>query len=205
MNLSSDQILVIQREVERSNVTTPSLKDDLVDHLCCEVEGKLKRGDNFTASLRESINDLAPRGLHHIQKETDFLLESKYQSMKKLTYVIGLITAMMMSFGWLLRILRMGEVGNQVFAFGVLGFIVVFLPMLAVLYFRANRERPWYTKWQMVLGVVSILFVGLAWLFKIMHMPGADEVMLLGGVLFTFGFLPFLFLNFYKKSAIRVL
>jgi hypothetical protein len=205
MNLSSDQILAIQLEVERSKVTTLSLKDDLIDHLCCEMENKLALGKDFTICLRESINDLAPQGLHNIQKETDFLLEPKYQSMKKLTYLIGLITAMMMSFGWLLRVLRMGEVGNQVFAFGVLGFIVLFLPMLAVLYFRANRERPWYAKWQMVLGVVSILFVGLAWLFKIMHMPGADEVLLLGGVLFTFGFLPFLFLNFYKKSEIRII
>jgi hypothetical protein len=200
MKLNEKQIQAITSEVERY-IITPTLRDDLIDHLCCEIEEKLKSGESFQEALDQAINVLSPGGLSQIQDETNFLLESKFINMKKITYLLGLFTAMAMSFGWLLRILRMGEIGNAVFAFGVFGFIVLFLPLLGILYFRANSKKPWYAKGQIALATLSFIFVGMAWLFKIMHLPGADETMLVGGVLFTFGFLPFLFLNFYKKST----
>jgi hypothetical protein len=121
--------------------------------------------------------------------------------MKKLTYLLGLLSAMAMSFGWLLRILRMGETGNAVFAFGALGFVAMFLPMLMVHYFKDNTGKPLADKLRFISGTFSVIFIGIAFLAKIMHMPGADEVMWIGGVLFTFGFVPFFFFTLYRKSA----
>jgi hypothetical protein len=205
MKLDERQVKLVMEEVERHHITSPLLRDDLVDHLCCSIEEELARGIEFSRSLQQAIDDLAPRGLYKIQIQTNVLLDSKYTNMKKLTFLLGLLSTMTMSLGWTLRILRFGELANAVFAFGMLAFIALFLPLLAILYFKGNTQRPWYSKWQMMLGVLSFIFIGFAWLLKIMHMPGADEVLLLGGVLFTFGFLPFLFLNFYKKSTISAL
>ena len=121
--------------------------------------------------------------------------------MKKLVYLLGLLSTMAMSFGLLLRILRMQELGNAVFAFGCLGLVALFLPLLTVNYFKDNATKSWPDKLRFALGTLSGILVGIAFLFKIMHMPGADEIMWAGGILFTFGFLPFLFFGLYKNSA----
>jgi hypothetical protein len=205
MRLDERHVELVRQEVERSHITSPLLKDDLIDHLCCSIEEELARGNEFSKSLQGAIDDLAPRGLYKIQIQTNVLLDSKYTNMKKLTFLFGLLSTMTMSLGWTLRILRYGELANAIFAFGMLAFVALFLPLLAILYFRGNTQRPWYSKWQMMLGSLSFIFIGFAWLLKIMHMPGADQVLLMGGLFFTFGFLPLLFLNFYKKSMINAL
>ena len=201
MTLSVDQISAIRRIVENGKITTSSLKDDLIDHLCCEVEYRLGKGNAFDESLELALQELAPKGLKEIQRETNILLLTKTEiNMKRITYFTGLITAMTMSLGWLLKILKFGGIGNMLFAFGALGFVVLFLPMLAYSYFKSKDDKKWPEKLKMATGLMSVVLTGLALLARIMHLPGADEVLMAGGIVFTFGFLPFLFLGFYQKS-----
>lgn len=55
-------------------------------------------------------------------------------------------------------------------------------------------------KLKVILGSFSALIVGLAGVFKVLHLQWADHLLLGGMLLFTFGFLPFLFFRMYKKS-----
>jgi hypothetical protein len=55
-------------------------------------------------------------------------------------------------------------------------------------------------KLKFILGSISRLVMAIAIAFKILHLPGADQLLILGTGLFTFGFLPFLFFSMYKKS-----
>jgi hypothetical protein len=130
MRLDERHVELVRQEVERSHITSPLLKDDLIDHLCCSIEEELARGNEFSKSLQEAIDDLAPRGLYKIQIQTNVLLDSKYTNMKKLTFLFGLLSTMTMSLGWTLRILRYGELANAIFAFGMLAFVALFLPCL---------------------------------------------------------------------------
>jgi hypothetical protein len=165
------------------------------------VEYRLNKGNSFDESLEIALFELAPKGLKEIQRETNVLLQTKTDiNMKRITYLIGLLTAMTMSLGWLLKILKFGGIGNMLFAFGALGFVALFLPLLAYNYFRSKDEKKWTEKLRLAMGLLSIILTGLAFLARIMHLPGADEVLLAGGMVFTFGFLPFLFLGFYQKS-----
>jgi hypothetical protein len=201
MSLSADQVSTIRKVVEDGYITLRSLKDDLVDHLCCEVECGLNNGDSFENSLSFALKELAPKGLKQIQHETNVLLQTKTEiNMKRITYATGLLTAMTMSLGWLLKILNFGGIGNMLFALGAFGFVIFFLPLLAYGYFKSKGDKKWSEKLRLAAGMLSLVLVGLALLARIMHLPGADEVLLAGGLVFTFGFLPFLFLGFYKKS-----
>jgi hypothetical protein len=200
MMLSADQVKQIRIHVNQ-HITMATLCDDVVDHICCAVELYMAEGKAFEESVTEALIDVAPDGLNEIQRDANYLLNIKDKiPMKKLTYLIGLLSVMAISFGWLLKIMRMSEIGNGVFAFGALGFVALFLPLLGINYFRDNASKSLTEKLRFVFGVLSVIFIGMAFLAKIMHMPGADEVMWAGGILFTFGFLPFLFLNLYKKS-----
>ncbi len=72
MKLSTEQVTLIEAQVDQSNITIGTLRDDLVDHLCCVVEIKLKKGNSFEKSLLEAMRELAPDGLHELQEETVF-------------------------------------------------------------------------------------------------------------------------------------
>jgi hypothetical protein len=58
MKLSPEQIGIIQERVESSNIGIQTLKDDIIDHLCCVVEDQLDKGKNFDSSLEKAIHEL---------------------------------------------------------------------------------------------------------------------------------------------------
>jgi hypothetical protein len=200
MNLTREQVEIVTNFVTHNKVTLPTLKDDVVDHLCCEVEEYMKKGKTFEESLRQAVYELAPSGLHFIQQQTFYILDGKIMfNMRKITFLIGSLAAMSMSFGWLLKVLEVPEIGNRFFAIGSAAFLLLFLPLLGVNYFKMNR-KPVTHKLKMTFGLVSAILIGISLLARIMHLPGADEVLWAGGVVFTFGFLPTLFYTFYQNS-----
>jgi hypothetical protein len=200
MKLSKEQIDIIRLVIDQSHIEIQTLKEDLLDQLCCVIENKMGK-KTFEVSLGEALMDLAPNGLDEIQRETVYLLNSsKIFFMKKLIYLIGLITAIAMSLGGTFRILRWHG-ADELLVYGFLGFAFLFTPMLAVSYFKENLRKALSEKIRIVLGILSGLTVGLAIVFKFLHLQGADFLLLGGALLFSFGFLPFLFFGMYRKTA----
>ncbi len=76
MKLSVEQVAVIRKQVEQSGIVNETLRDDVLDHLCCVVEIKLSKGKDFNLAFQEASLELAPEGLVEIQRETVFLLNS---------------------------------------------------------------------------------------------------------------------------------
>ena len=201
MKLSLEQIEVIREHVDQSTISIDSLKDDVLDHLCCVVEIKMERGKVFDASVQEALVELAPDGLDEIQRETVFLLNStKIIRMKKVMFLTGLVTAMCMSIGWTLKSLHLPG-GNELPIYGSLGFGLLFIPMVVINYFKMNLNAALSEKLKVGFGILSTFFLCLAITFKIKHLIGADQLIIAGAVLFSFGFLPFWFFSMYKKSV----
>ena len=200
MRLSSEQIAIIRKHVEASTISTDSLKDDVIDHLCCVVEIKMERGGVFDMALREALHELAPDGLNEIQRETVFLLNStKIIFMKKIMYGIGLLSAMSFVLGWAFGMIHLpGAVELSIYGF--MAFVFIFLPMLAIDRYKVNIRWALSDKLKFGLGFVSGFIVAISVFFKLMHLPGAEELLIMGTGIFVFGFLPFLFFTMYKKS-----
>ncbi len=201
MKLSHEQIDVIRHRINNSDVTIETLKDDLLDHLCCVIEKKIEKGNLFETALTEALKELAPHGLDAIQLETFYLLNSpKMIFMKKVMYLIGLISAVAISLGWLFSVLRWPG-GYELFNYGFLCFLLVFIPLLAIDRYKVNLRKALSEKLRIVLGSVSGIVCGISLVFKFLHLQGADVVLVVGVLMFTFGFLPFLFFSMYKKAV----
>ena len=201
MRLSSEQIAIIRTYIDKSTISIDSLKDDLVDHLCCVVEIKIERGGVFDMALREALYELAPDGLNEIQHETVFLLNStKIILMKKVMYSIGLLSAMVFVLGWAFGIMHLPG-ATELSIYGFLTFVFIFLPMLALDHYKLNIRWALSDKLKFGLGFASGIIVALSVVFKLMHLSGAQELLIIGTALFVFGFLPFVFFNMYKKSV----
>ncbi|HOX82960.1 MAG TPA: hypothetical protein PLJ60_06835 [Chryseolinea sp.] len=201
MRLSSEQVAIIRRKVDKSKINIESLRDDVLDHLCCVVDIKMDRGKDFDVAVREALHELAPDGLDEIQRETIFLLNStKIILMKKLMYLIGLLSAIGLSLGWTFKILHWPG-GDELIIYGALGFSLLFLPMITVNYFKLNINSAITERLRFIVGILSALVISLAFTFKFMHLQGADMLLIAGTLIFSFGYLPFLFFSMYKKSV----
>ena len=199
MTLSQDQVNQVRQYVDENGIQILSLRDDVLDHLCCSVELKIEEGKTFDASLRESLNELAPDGLKKLEFETIELLESKNIFMKKFMYLIGLFTSIGMTLGVTFKLLHWAG-GDELFNYSFIVFGLLFLPMAAYNSYTANVTRTIVEKLRILFGFISPLLIGSAIVMKILHLQGADLILLVGIGLFCFGFLPCLFYSMYVKS-----
>lgn len=200
MSLSQEQLNIIRNTVDHERIRISTLRDDVIDHLCCVVEYNLQRGKTFEASLRDAVHELAPNGLDEIERETVFLLNrKKIIRMKTIMYSVGLLSTVALSVGTLFRLLHWPG-GEQLFTTGYIGFLLVYVPLWGINYFKVNIQKALSEKLRLALGVLSGVITGTAAVLKVTHMPGADILLIIGMLLFSFGFLPFLFFTMYKKS-----
>lgn len=200
MKVTTEQVARIKKQVEQSGIINETLRDDVLDHLCCVVEIKLSKGKTFDQAIQEASHELAPEGLIEIQRETVFLLNPiKIIRMKKIMYAIGLITSISMTMGLTFKILHMPG-ADELFNLGFFGFTLVFLPMITIDRYKQNLHKALSERLRLILGFLSAVLIGFSVLFKIFHRPNADVMLLIGIAVFSFGFLPFLFFSMYKKS-----
>jgi hypothetical protein len=202
MSLTREQIDII-RNLVKSSITIPTLKDDVMDHLWCEVERNMSDKKNFSIALKEALYEVAPHGLDELQHRTLYLLHSpKVIFMRKIIYATGLISAAALSLGWMFSLLHWPG-GYELFNSGFLGFLMLFVPMLAFDQYKRHKQKALLEKIKIFIGTFSSLIVGLSAVFKLFHLQGADVVLVTGVLAFTFGFLPFLFFTMYKKAVSR--
>lgn len=200
MKLSQDHIDLIRHHIVKSEVSTETLKDDLLDHICCVIEKKMEKGISFENALPEALYEVAPNGLDDVQRKTFYLLKSpKIILMKKVIYSIGLVSACALSLGWLFNILQWTG-GPELSNYGSLVFLLLFVPLLMASHYKVTAQKPLTEKIRVWTGVVSSLIVGTSLVFKLMHLQGGGWLLIAGALLFSFGFLPFLFLTMYKKA-----
>ena len=201
--LTSDQISHIKNFVESSAIRITTLREDLVDHLCCSVEMKLEAGKEFSSAFNEALEELSPNCLSILELETIALLNSKYLPMKKFMYAFGLATTISMSMGLTMKLLHMPG-GEELVNFGFLAFALFFLPMTSIKSWYTWNRLNLYEKLRIIFGLISAVGVGIAVFLKltVQQLQFSSNLLLISVAIFSFGFLPCLFYGMYRKSII---
>lgn len=120
--------------------------------------------------------------------------------MKKIMYIVGLLSAMTFVTGWFFGMMRFpGAFELQVY--GSVVFFFIYVPMMAIDYFKTNTEGALPEKLKVILGLACALLLGVAGVFKLMHLAGTRTILIMGAITCIFGFLPFFFFSLYKKSV----
>lgn len=201
MTLTDEQVEYIERQIAASRIHSAALREDLLDHFCCLVELHMGKGDAFDAAYEKAFRQTTPNGFDEIQRETVFLLNyNKIMFMKKFTYVSGFIFTLTTAFGFLFHMLHWPGAYN-LWLTGIFGCTFVFVPLLVINHFKSHLHMILSERMKWVLGLVSALLFGIGGIFKMLHLAGANVLVLSSFVVFGFGFLPFLFFRMYKKSV----
>lgn len=200
MKLNREQIEFIREHIQQNGIVTHALQDDVLDHVCCTLEGINEREMDFSSAFKRAIQEVAPNGLRNLQRETSLLLNSPIMiSMKKFMFILGSLSASATVMGLNFRLLHL-QGGDMLLTWGLLTFTMIFLPLFAVDRFRVRVYSTSSEKWRWIFGVGSAVLTGLAILSRLFYLSDGFFLFVAGAMIFSFGFLPLLFISMYKKS-----
>jgi hypothetical protein len=119
--------------------------------------------------------------------------------MKKLIYLIGLISAMAFSIGWTFGVLHLPGAFKLSIG-GAIGFGLIFIPMVALDFYRNSERHSRVEKVRIALGLSSAILAALSAVLEYTHFQGAGVLLAATTGLFALGFLPLHFRTLYLES-----
>jgi hypothetical protein len=199
MTVSQENLVAIQRAIVESPISRRRMQEDIIDHLCCEVEYRMSCGCDFDNAFEQALHLLAPNGLKELERETFFLLNSKTIIMKKLTYVSGAVFSILSSTGILFKILHWFS-ANEFLIIGFGGLLLIFLPLLWIARNKQLTTESSFDRRRNLTGFISLILISAGAVLKVLHLASANEILILGTIAFSFAFLPMTFIKMYKQA-----
>lgn len=184
MSLDVKQIKLIQDDVFNEGISYSHLGDDLIDHICCDVEDRMQMGDSFEVAYDEVREEIGQSGLRSIQKNTLLLIDKNYRIMKKSMKSLGSITLAVLSVAVLAKLMHWPG-ATLLITLGMFMLAAVFLPASLFVWYKEvfNRKRAFIVVLTFISGFVFIAGT----LFKIQHWPYAGIFLFVGemGIIVT--------------------
>ncbi len=196
-DLSAENIGRISRDVRKQEITFSSLADELIDHICCDVEYEMQNGLTFLEAYRRVKQKMGPRRLKEIQEETLYAVDIKYRCMKNTMKISGVAGAALFGISALFKIQHWAGAGLMM-TLGGLVLSFVFLPSaLSVLWKETHSGKR-------IFLFISAFFAGMFFimgtLFKVQHWPGANGFLMLAMITGVLLFIPALFVNRFRDT-----
>jgi drug/metabolite transporter (DMT)-like permease len=190
--LSLNHIDQISHDIGRQEITFSHLLEDLIDHVCCDVENEMQNGLSFSEAYRKVKQKMGSRRLKEIQEETLYAVDTKYRFMKNTMKISGVAGTVLFGFAALFKIQHWPGAG-QMMTLGALLLAFVFLPSaLSVLWKETHNRKRLFL-------VISAFFAGMLFilgtLFKIQHWPMAGSILTLAAISGILFFIPALALS----------
>lgn len=188
--LTEREIGQISHEIDRQGLTYTLLKDEMLDHICCDIEAEMETGLTFNEAYRKVKGLIGNNRIRQVQDETLYLINKKYRKMKKLMYVLGVAAPVLIVVGALFKMLHWPGAGLMVtlalFATGIL-----FLPLFVMVRIRDTRQQNESVPMGLYLtGMISGILTIIGALFKVQHWAGAGILLVLGLFSLAVVFLP---------------
>ncbi len=190
--LSLHNIDQISSDVRNQEITFSHLLDELIDHLCCDVENEMQNGLSFAEAYRKVKKKMGSRRLKEIQEETLYAVDTKYRKMKNTMKISGVAGTIMFGFATLFKIQHWPLAGPML-TLGAITLAFIFMPSaLTVLWKETHSTKRLFL---FISAFLTGTFFIAGTLFKLQHWQGAGYLLLfvaISGILF---FIPAVLVN----------
>ncbi len=171
--LNNKQVELISREIDKRGLTYTLLKNELLDHFCCEVENQMEFGLNFKKAFQRILKSITRERIIEIQEETLLLINKKYRIMKKLMYVLGIIAPLLIITGTFWKVSHWPGAAILL-TLGLASLALFFIPVFITVKIRDTRKKELKVNYPLYIsGAIAGIAFLLGSLFKILHWPGA--------------------------------
>ncbi len=172
--ISDEQIDFISADIKRRGIQLQDLHDNLLDHICCQIENNLEENGDFEKLYSELIKRFYKTELWEIEEETlSLLIFKNFYTMKKVMLISGFISSFLVMTGILFKFMHWPGAAAML-VLGIGSCSLIFLPLLFVLKVKESVDLK--NKFIVMVGMFSAICLSLGILFKIMHWPGANAL-----------------------------
>ncbi len=198
--LTEDQQNCIEAYIIQSGLQYDTLKVELLDHLCCEVEDQLALGKNFGEAWDQLRAVVDSTILKKIEHQTLLEINQTIIIMKKIMLYSGSFSAVLLLFGAFFKTMHWPG-ANIMLVLGSLQLAFVFLPTyFYYLYAQQDQKR---NKLMFLLAFLAPFLIVNGFLFKTMHWPWGTAIALSGLAALLVGFIPLFLYKSLKTSTDR--
>jgi hypothetical protein len=190
----------IRRDVKGDDICFSHLADELLDHLCCDVELEMAEGLNFFEAYRKVKGKMGQRRLKEIQEETLYAVDTKYRNMKNTMKISGIAGTTMLGFAALFKIMHWPWAGILCILGGV-ALAFVFMPSALTVLWKETKSRKKIFLY-ITAFLAAMLFI-TAVVFKIQHWPLAGILLSLAAITGVFMFIPALVADMLRNEHDR--
>jgi hypothetical protein len=199
--LSIQNIDRISQDISRQEINFSHLLDELIDHVCCDVEDEMREGIAFEEAYKRVRKRIGVGRIKEIQEETLFAVDTKYRKMKNLMKISGVAGTVMFGFAAILKIEHFPGAGILM-TLGAFFLAFLFLPSaLAVLWKESHSSKRIFL---FISGFLAGMLFILGTLFKIQHWPGAGWILALAALSGLLFFVPALFAGRMNEQSDKV-
>lgn len=185
--LTLENIEKISREVKRQEITFSNLADELIDHICCDIENRMKEGLTFYEAYKRVKQNIGPQRLKEIQQETLYAIDTKYRFMKNTMKISGVAGTILFGFAVLFKMQHWAGAGFML-TIGALILAFVFMPSALGILWKETHSRNRLLLF--ITGFLTAMFFIFGILFKVQHWPQANLLVSLAGITGLFCLLP---------------
>ena len=199
--ITNDEIDFILDDISKKGIKTEDVRDNILDHVCCIIENEMKLGMNFYEFYRNTISQFYKDNLGEIEEETQLLLTFKYyHAMKRTVKISGITSILLFVIGSILKSNHLPGAGVAI-VIGLAFFSLVFIPLNIVLKFKDDKDAK--NRLIMTFGLILGSLTSIGILFKLMHWPTANIIIVSCLAIFAFVFIPIYFINNYKNPETK--
>ena len=200
-DLSLHNIDQISNDVRREEITFSHLLEDLIDHICCDVEYEMQAGLDFYQAYQKVKQKMgSSRRIKEIQEETLYSVDSKYRKMKNTMKFSGIAGTILFGFATVLKIQHWPGAGILM-TLGAMILALVFMPSASVVLWKETHNKKKLVL--IISGFITSFFFILGTLFKVQHWPVAGWLLLGAAVSAVFFFLPALLSDRLKENGMN--
>ena len=199
-SLNKNQVDIVVADVQQASITISHLADDLIDHICCEIEFLMSNGEDFNKAYEKVKLQAGISTLKKIEENTKLLIDQKYRRMKTTMKVTGIISLIMLGLATVFKIMHWPGSGiGFVLGFTILAFVFFPLAVFTNYFYSGKKQNLFLHLSALIGGIVFIIGVQ----FKVMHWPGAGPMLGMGYLLLLLVFLPTLLIIHVKKAKLK--
>lgn len=196
-SLTDDEVDQVHDLLVAKGISYSALKEELLDHMCCLIEGMMECGTQFSQALNKATDTFGPDGIERAQEATLYLLNLRHRKMKNATSILGMAGGLLTISGTLFKILHYpGASILLVLGLGIIA--LLFMPM--ALFVNLKNQKGFRAKSIPISGFIGGIFLILFSLFKIMHWPGANALFMAGWTTMIFVFMPLRLMKAYRSA-----
>jgi hypothetical protein len=153
-------------------LTFQPLLDEMSDHICSEAEEAMSRGVTFEEAFKSIMAELPPDHFITIQTETMKTINNRFNLSRMFSW-IGMSALLIATIFKILKLQGGGEVLLAGFVALGVALVAGVMPALTV-----RREEKGVVRVVAIVAGTLLLMFGYG--FKVLHLPGGDELRILG-------------------------